>query len=437
MRHKKLIIISDLHIGGDESIDDFDCGGELISFLNHLERTEDSVELLILGDLLDLWRVKGHTEGKVSFIIRQHKKLFERFKKFGEKHRITVLAGNHDHAIAYKKKYQDDLAKYNIHIDSNQFFKREFRHKGKVFRIVGEHGNQVEPSTAFPDFSMPTNSSLAFHINKLFVYEVMELGNEKKSPDWVKDLDNIDTNLILYWFLSKYFYYELAPILRAILIPMFVLFGLAVPYFVFDIATDFYRPNFLVPLLNFFDTNWFFKGVIFLLYFDMVVVILLFFVSLVRKDFIKRLRSYGVQSLTEILLSLQEAYRKRAKAVCKGDNPYKEKTDFYVNGHTHIADLHRSKKGGFIHGDSGSWKKLMKRMSAYFNFPIIFVPYYDLSYITCSRSGDEINLELRSWPKEYKSKLTILERLTLKKRKKIPKPFKKDTCKKSLRIPLA
>ncbi len=438
MQHKKLIIISDLHIGGDAPMDDFECEKELIDFLDYLDKTNESIELIILGDFFDLWKIKDHPEGKVAFAINQHRDLFEQFKKFGKKHKITVLGGNHDHEIIYEKRYQDDLAKYNIHVDTNQFFKREFSHNGKSFRILGEHGNQVEPATAFTDFSMQTDSSLAYHINQLFVYKIMKMGNEKKRPRWFNDLDNVDVNLLLYWFLSKYFYYELGPILKGVLIPMLILFGFAVPYFIFDIITDFYRPDFLVSLLNFLDTNWIIKIIVFILYFDMVIIILIFFMSLLRKDFRKRLRSYGVQSLSEVVISLHQAFKDRAKEVCSGKNSYKKKAHLYVNGHTHIPGIFNLKKYNFIHVDTGSWKKLMKRMPAYLHFPGVFVPYYDLNYLSCSFSKDkkEVNVELRSWPKQYTPKLTLLEKFTIKRRKNIPKPYKEDTCIEAINFPL-
>ncbi|MFC1655243.1 metallophosphoesterase [Patescibacteria group bacterium] len=438
MQHKKLIVISDLHIGGEAPIDDFECEKELISFLDYLDENNESIELVILGDFFDLWKIKDKLEGKVAYAIKQHPRLFEHLKKFGEKHKITVLGGNHDHEIVYEQRYQDDLAKYNMHVDKNQFFKREFSNDGKSFRIVGEHGNQVEPATAFTDFSMKTDSSLSYHINQLFVYEMMKMGTDKKRPKWVSDLDNVDINLLFYWFSSKYFYYELGPILKAILIPMLLLFGFAVPYFAFDIATDFYRPNFLVPLLNFLDTNWVVKILVFILYFDMVVVILLFFMSLVRKDFQKRLRSYGVQSLSEVVVSIHQAFKDRAKEVCSGKNPYKKKAHLYVNGHTHIPGLFDLKKDNFVHVDTGSWKKLMKRMPTYFHFPGVFVPYYDLNYLSCSLSEDKkgVNVELRSWPKQFTPQLTFLEKLTIKKNKNIPKPYKEDTCIEAINFPL-
>jgi len=210
------------------------------------------------------------------------------------------------------------------------------------------------------------------------------------------------------------------------MIPMLALFGLAVPYFIFDIITEFYQPTFLKPLLTLLDTNIYFKVIIFILYFDMVVVILLFFISLLRKGFQKRLNEYGIQSLTDIIVSRIHTYESHAKEVINGNNPYKQKADIYVNGHTHESTLDDNFEGS-IYADTGSWKQLMKRMATRLKLPSVFYPYYALTYLQCTQLDDSVKVELRAYPKEYKPILTILERFALKKGKDLPKPFLNDT----------
>lgn len=434
MSKKKLIIISDLHIGGDEIIEDFSCEDELVSFLEKKSRYDGDLELIILGDFFDLWKVEKNAKEQVKFIIKQHQKLFDAFKVFGAKHTVTVLPGNHDHALFYNKKYKENLADYNIIVDPTQFFKREFHNGEKTFRIIGEHGNQVEPATEFPKFNMPTDSSLAYHVNKILVYKLMRMGNEHKSPYWLRDLDNINTELIPYWVISKYFYYELGPILKAALIPMFVLFGFAVPYFIFDLLTEFYQPKFIQPLLLLLDTNTFFKFLIFLLYFDMVVVIIVVFVWLVKRDFRKRLNEYGIQSLSDILLSRYRAYKSRAKKVVSGKNDFNQKAEFYVNGHTHVAGLHGLKEEELYFADTGSWKQLMKRISARFRFPTVYAPYFSLTYLEFEPQNNEMIIRMKKWPKDFKPNLTVLERFVVKN-KHIPKPILEDKVVHEIKLP--
>lgn len=426
---KTLIFISDLHIGGEALLEDFYSEKEFIKFLDHLSLKEKNCELIILGDFFDLWKIADTKhKNKIKFIISQRKEMFKRLKEFGKKHQITVIGGNHDHELVYEKKYRDLLETYNIHVDPNQYIKREFKRGKKVHRILAEHGNQVEPGSAFTDFKLPTDSSMAYHIDKLFVYEFMKKGHEQNAPKWVANADNVLIELIPYWLISKYFYHEIGPIFKAIIIPMLVLFGFALPYMIFDIATEFYRPKVLEPLLLMLDTNQVFKFIGFLLYFDLVIVTVLFFISLIKKDLNKRLRNYyGIQSLSEVLISRARAYAQHSLKVLKGENPFKEPGSIYIHGHTHAASMHVNKKSKTVTIDTGSWKQLMKKSSARFNFPNVFVPYYSLSYLKIKPSSSGIQIQLRERPKKFKQELTLLERFALKRNKHVPFPKTRDS----------
>jgi len=434
MANQTTVVISDLHIGGDEHIEDFRCENELIHFLDFLDNNYQKVELIILGDFLDLWKVQEKKHKQVEFIISCWPKLFNKFKEFGSKHKITVLAGNHDHALSYDQKLIDDLKEFNLEIDKNQFFDREFEKNGKKVRLVGEHGNQIDPNCSFTSWEMPTNSSMAYHICQNFIYKIMRIGGKKDRPEWVKDTDNIEIDLIPFWFLSKYFYNELGPILKAIIIPMLILFGFAVPYFIFDIVTDFYRPEFLVPVLNLLDKNIFFKIIIFILYFDMVLVVLFFFMALLKKDFQKKLHEYGFYNMPETLTKKHQTYIERAKSILQNKNELGINADIFINGHTHHAGFYDDLVSNKVYADSGSWKQLMKGIKTRFRFPSVYVPYYNLSYFICDPNDKGVRTELRQWPKEFKAKLTILERIALKKNKDIPKSVRENTLIKSALI---
>lgn len=131
MQAKKLVIISDLHIGAKNELDDFKCEKELILLLDKLESDKDTSELLILGDFFDLWKIKPENENQIEKIIENRKELFNRLKKFGSKFKITVIPGNHDHGLYYRKEYGESLKEYNINVVPQQYFKREFKQNGK------------------------------------------------------------------------------------------------------------------------------------------------------------------------------------------------------------------------------------------------------------------------------------------------------------------
>lgn len=427
MSHKTTVLISDTHIGGEDLIEDFSCEQELISFLDHLDKNYKELELIILGDFFDLWKVEERGKEQVNYIIKKWQKLFDKFKEFGKKHEVTLLGGNHDHELVYEKKFQDDLAKYNIKVVSDQFFVREFHHNNKKVTLAGEHGSQIDPNCSFDTWDMETNSSMAYHVNRNFVFKIMQMGIKEDRPEWVRDTDNMEIDIIPFWFLSKYFYNELGPILKAIIIPMLILFGLALPYFIFDIATDFYRPNFLVPLLDIFDTNIYFKILIFILYFDMVLVVIFFFLALLRKDFQKKLHKYGFHDMSETLYIKHQTYMNRAKEFLQNNkNPLNKGIDIFVNGHTHCAGYYDDVIENKVYVDTGSWKQLMQRLKTRFRFPSVYYPYYKLTYLICDPSEKGVIVELKEWPKEFKPKLTILEKIAIKKAKNAPKPLREN-----------
>ena len=426
----------DENVEGDELVEDFSCEKELIAFLRIKSEYDGELELMILGDFFDLWKVEKTKDDQVNFVINKYQNLFDALKVFGEKHKITVLPGNHDHALAYNKKYQDDLAKYNMKVDPSQFFKREFVVGDKSFKVIGEHGNQVEEGTKFGDFAAPNDSSLAYYLNKVFVYKLLHMGSENKSPYWFRNLDNLDMDFIPHWAMSKYFYCELGPFLKAIIVPMFILFGFAVPYFVFDVITEFYQPQFIKPLLTLLDTNTFFKILIFLLYFDMVIVIIAIFAWGLKRELKKKLKEYGLQDFKDIMYSRYHAYKKRAKDVVNGENDFGQSANFYVTGHTHVAGLHNVEDKGFAFADTGSWKQLMKRIPARFRFPSIYLPYFSLTYLTFEIVVDEMVVQLRRWPKNFNPKLTVLERFAVNGNYMV-KSAKVDRIVTELKLPLA
>jgi UDP-2,3-diacylglucosamine pyrophosphatase LpxH len=92
--------ISDMHIGGDGELQNCDFEVELIDFLKQLER-KHGAELIINGDAFGLWEFTT-LEGteKLKALIKQQPRLFEQFRKTGEKVPITLMPGNHDYELA-------------------------------------------------------------------------------------------------------------------------------------------------------------------------------------------------------------------------------------------------------------------------------------------------------------------------------------------------
>jgi hypothetical protein len=94
-------VISDLHIGGDERLEEVEFLDELLEFLERLEATDEDAELLINGDAFGLWEFTT-VEGIETFEVleRTYPALFDQLRRTGENVPITLLPGNHDHELA-------------------------------------------------------------------------------------------------------------------------------------------------------------------------------------------------------------------------------------------------------------------------------------------------------------------------------------------------
>src|SRR5215208_8336542 len=106
---RECFFISDMHIGGDGALHNIDFEDELIQFLKSLEQEQDA-ELIINGDAFGLWEFTT-LEGteKLEALIKQQPRLFEQFRKTGEKVPITLMPGNHDYELACYPQYVDRL----------------------------------------------------------------------------------------------------------------------------------------------------------------------------------------------------------------------------------------------------------------------------------------------------------------------------------------
>lgn len=96
MNEKEIYVISDLHMGSGGARDNFDEGGskerQLVSFLRHIER--ENGELIILGDLVDLWRFG------LKSVVNRRRDLFDQLATMN----VSYIPGNHDQAAALIRK---------------------------------------------------------------------------------------------------------------------------------------------------------------------------------------------------------------------------------------------------------------------------------------------------------------------------------------------
>jgi hypothetical protein len=85
--------VSDLHIGGDETLQQVDFMDEFLDFLRDLETTDEDAELIVNGDAFGLWEFT-EIEGFAKFdaLVDRYPELFEQLRATGETVPITSTA---------------------------------------------------------------------------------------------------------------------------------------------------------------------------------------------------------------------------------------------------------------------------------------------------------------------------------------------------------
>jgi UDP-2,3-diacylglucosamine pyrophosphatase LpxH len=216
---REYFFISDMHIGGDGALRNCDFEDELIEFLKSLEHEQDA-ELVINGDAFGLWEFTAlEGAGKLEALIEQQSKLFEQLKKTGSKIPITLMPGNHDYELACYPEFIDRLKEYNLNLVPEVSMTREVAGR----KIWIEHGQQHDERNHMPDFGNPYAQPVGYFITTSIVgtagrYSEFGRGN------WVKDVQAVmPITEIPTWTISNYFYREMGPLLRWILLPFLLL----------------------------------------------------------------------------------------------------------------------------------------------------------------------------------------------------------------------
>ena len=409
--------ISDLHIGGDEALGVCDFKEELIAFLDEIANRGEDAELIIIGDAFGLWEFTG-VEGiaKIEKLIGQFPEIFEAFRRNGEKIKITVLPGNHDYELACYPEFVEIFKTYNITLEQTPAITREIG--GKQLWI--EHGNQYDTTNRMPDFGNPHAMPIGYFITSNLVGKAGQI-SEQGRYNWVKDIQSVyPTELIPDWIMSNYFYREMSPVLRWILLPflllsgvtLFVLGGTALEYF--NVTDD-----------NIFLNNRIFDslgivGSLLQIILTINAIALLVFLALaipfgfVFRDLKQTLKRFDIEmDPAKLTGSKNNSYMEAATKIFEND------TDViaFIYGHTHTPSI--KQKGDRFVINTGTWLERFERVSPHFGLlPAIYVPHYNLNYFSLKTEKGHIVIEYHKIAKSASSDLSLLQRIMVSQRRR-------------------
>jgi len=412
-------VISDLHVGGDEQLEEVEFLVEFLAFLERLEATDEAAELIINGDAFGLWEMTHH-EGieKFDALEERYHDLFEQLRATGETVEITMLPGNHDHELAAYDEYVERFADYNVDIVQDQ----------SIIRPVGdrlihfEHGHQRDPNNRIEDWGNPHATPLGYFYNTLVTSRAGQL-SDRGRYNWLKDVQAVTpTERMPIWLISKYFYREMNPLLRYALVPFLLLFNVSALFAVLaglHLAEVWSMPvaettAFLGQFGRVGTAIWFLLAV------NVAVAGLLLLVGLplyfIRRDVRKTIRRFGVFETT-LTLDAAAPYEEAAREVF-ADRP---ETAVFCFGHTHRPTV-QAVDGGLL-VNSGTWlKRLHHRDGVIGVLPPVFYPSYQLCAVRIAADEGDVVVEFEEVEKPSPSpeELTLTERLLTLGRKPDP-----------------
>ncbi|MFC7157300.1 metallophosphoesterase [Halomarina halobia] len=403
-------VISDLHIGGDEQLEEVEFLDELLGFLERLERTDEDAELVINGDAFGLWEFTA-VEGTEKFDVLEetYPELFEQLRATGENVPVTLLPGNHDHELAAYEEYVERFDEYNVELVQTESMVRPVGD----YAIHFEHGHQRDPNNRIENWGDPDATPLGYYYNTLVTSRAGQLSHRGRY-NWLKDVQAVTpTERMPVWLFSKYFYREMNPLLRYALVPFLLLFNVSAALAVFaglDLIGVWSIPvEWITAFLGRFGA----AGTViwFLLWINVAVAGLLLLVGIplhfLRRDIRKTIDRFGVFE-TELTVDAEAPYEEAAREVFD-ERP---ETAVFCYGHTHRPSVQAVGEGLVV--NSGTWlKRLHRRDGVIGLLPPVFYPSYQLCAvrIAAGSEGVVVRYEAIEKPSPGTEELTLTERL--------------------------
>lgn len=122
-----IYFLSDLHMGDGTKADRFRYPHELMQLLDRM-RVEPGAELVLLGDVLELWACE------LTAVLLAHVPVVRAILDIARNHRVTYVAGNHDALPTYAYLGVDALG---LHIAE--------RYQSPDGKLIALHGHQYDP----------------------------------------------------------------------------------------------------------------------------------------------------------------------------------------------------------------------------------------------------------------------------------------------------
>ena len=271
-----------------------------------------------------------------------------------------------------------------------------------------------------PDFGNPHAHPIGYFITSNVVSTA---GKHSKFGryNWLKDIQSVyPSEQIPYWILSNYFYHEMSPWLRWLILPFLLLSGFEI-FVLAGAALEWFGKT---------DTNIFLNNRVFsslgiignLVQMILVIntILTVMFIALavplyfIWRDFRSTLQRFRiVLNPAELSSEKEEQYLEAAQKVFAQD----PEAVIFIYGHTHFPSLRHF--GPRVVINTGTWLKRLDDVRTRFGFlPNIYIPFFCLNYFRISDTDGKITIDYQTIDKAPPQDLTLLQRFLVFKRQR-------------------
>lgn len=207
--HMRRIVLSDLHLGGGDRLDDFTLDDELIAFLDAYVTNGEPTELILAGDTIEMLQIRvphlpddewsDRAAGlRVDSIVQAHPGVFAALARFvrSPDNLITVLIGNHDFELHYPAAKARFRAAVGLEEGDPRLRFGLSYHGGGIYLV---HGNQYDGWNRFVHFAGITEPFEVVRGTQLVKEVINEL---EEDPLAIAPLiDNVKPTSAFLWYL--------------------------------------------------------------------------------------------------------------------------------------------------------------------------------------------------------------------------------------------
>jgi hypothetical protein len=410
-----LVFLSDVHIGGAAGVEIFDSSAELMALLEDLARHRGPVELVLVGDFLDLLRMgdPGHGADLVAATLArpEYRPLFARLRAFAgaDGHRVVYVVGNHDAELWWNPGARRPLHEAGLVDVVALSYTAAFTSLPDQL-VYCEHGNQLDPTNTIADYANPLDTPVGAHVVTEVVRPIGSGAAITRSVDLQAVSYVFPLAAIPQWMAGRIFYQFLGQVLRWLLVPLLVAY--AAYEALVAVVPPFGRSLGLRPL---------FLELAYILGLLVVAFAVLFLVS-------RRTTARAVSAMPSRhpgQAAGQEPYREDVaiRRLLEQDQPppmagtaARLELAVFVSAHTHapaISTLVRADGRATVIVNTGCWLRQLQPVEALLGAPPVFVPTFVHSHVRVQAGQDGVTVELWDQPKPAVRRLPWIERVAI------------------------